>query len=125
MAAHQRTGRSVRSAWGATKRGVSSDQVPVLTASDNADEVYEVVPPSMTAIETALDGRIARGSVICSNGALAHLKAAVKAGAEHRRVVVQTIVPAAVEANPVPTKRRKNGRLGLRGVNAHHGNSRC
>ncbi len=88
------------SAWSATKRGVSSDQVPVLTALDDAGEEHEVVLPSMTAIEAALDGRIARGSVICPDGALDYLKAAVKAGAEHRRVVVQTIVPTAVEAYP-------------------------
>ena len=79
----------------------------------------------------ALDGRIAAGSVVCSDGVAAYVKAAVKAGAEHRRVVVPTITPVAVKVAPVPTKRRQKGRLGLGRVNAHHGqikalvNGRC
>jgi hypothetical protein len=39
-------------------------------------------------IEAALDGWIAPGSVLCSDGAAAYVKAAVKAGAEHRRVAL-------------------------------------
>ena len=119
------------SAWGATKRGLSNKQVPVLTALDSAGGVFEAILPSLTAIEAALDGRIAAGSVVCSDGALAYVKAAVKAGAEHRRVQVQTTTPAAVKAAPMRTKRRQKGRLGLGRVNAHHGqiktlvNGRC
>jgi transposase-like protein len=118
-------------AWGATKRGLSGEQVPVLTALDNAGGVYETILPSLTAIEAALDGRIAPGSVVCSDGTAAYVKAAVTAGAEHRRVVVPTITPAAVKRAPLPTKRRQKGRLGLGRVNAHHGqikglvNGRC
>lgn len=119
------------SGWGATKRGLSNEQVPVLTALDNAGGIYEAILPSLTAIEAALEGRIAPGSVVCSDGATAYVKAAVAAGAEHRRVIVPTIIPHAVKANPVPTKRRQKGRLGLGRVNAHHGqikvlvNGRC
>jgi hypothetical protein len=109
------------SAWGAIKRGLSAEQVPVLTALDNAGGVYEAILPSLTAVEAALDGRIAAGSVVCSDGAMAYVKAAVKAEAEHRRVIVPTITPAALKANPVPTRRRHKGRLGLGRVNAHHG----
>ena len=118
-------------AWGATKRGLSGEQVPVLTALDNAAGIYEAILPSLAAIEVALDGRIAAGSVVCSDGVAAYVKAAVKAGAEHRRVVVPTITPAAVKVAPLPTKRRQKGRLGLGRVNAHHGqikalvNGRC
>src|SRR5215213_3839285 len=118
-------------AWGAPKRGLSGEQVPVLTALDNAGGVYDAVLPSLAAIEVALDGRIAAGSVVCSDGVAAYVKAAVKAGAEHRRVVVPTITPVAVKVAPVPTKRRQKGRLGLGRVNAHHGqikalvNGRC
>jgi transposase-like protein len=118
-------------AWGATKRGLSGEQVPVLTALDNAGGVYDAILPSLTAIEAALDGRIAAGSVVCSDGTTAYAKAAVTAGAEHRRVVVPTITPVAVKAAPVRTKRRHKGRLGLGRVNAHHGqikglvNGRC
>ena len=118
-------------AWGATKRGLSGEQVPVLTALDNAGGVYEAILPSLAAIEAALDGRITAGSVVCSDGTAAYVKAAVKVGAEHRRVVVPTITPVAVKAAPLPTKRRQKGRLGLGRVNAHHGqikglvNGRC
>jgi hypothetical protein len=41
--------------------------VPVLTALDNAGGVYEAILPSLTTIEAALDGRIAAGSVVCSD----------------------------------------------------------
>jgi hypothetical protein len=67
--------------------------VPVLTALDNAGGVYEAILPSLAAIEVALDGRIAAGSVVCSDGTTAYVKAAVTAGAEYRRVVVPTITP--------------------------------
>jgi hypothetical protein len=69
--------------------------------------------------------------VVCSDGTTAYVKAAVTAGAEHRRVVVPTITPVAVKVAPVRTKRRQKGRLGLGRVNAHHGqikalvNGRC
>ena len=122
------TARAARPrAWGATKRGLSGEQVPVLTALDNAGGVYEAILPSLTAIEAALDGQIAAGSVVCSDGVAAY----VKAGAEHRRVVVPTITPVAVKVTPLPTKRRQKGRLGLGRVNTHHGqikglvNGRC
>ena len=101
----------------------------MLTALDNAGGVYEAILPSLTAIEAALDGRIAAGSVVCSDGAPAYVKVAVTAGAEHRRVVVPTITP--VKVAPVRTKQRQKGRLGLGRVNAHHGqikalvNGRC
>ena len=91
----------------------------------------QAILPSLTAIEAALDGRITAGSVVCSDGTTASVKAAVKAGAEHRRVVVPTITPVPVKVAPLPTKRRQKGRLGLGRVNAHHGqikalvNGRC
>jgi transposase-like protein len=119
------------SAWGAIKRGLSGEQVPVLTALDNAGGVYETILPSLTAIEAALAGRIAAGSVVCSDGSKAYVRAAVTAGAEHRRVIVPTITPMPIKMRVKPTKQRKKGRLGLGRVNAHHGklkvlvNGRC
>lgn len=119
------------SAWGATKRGLSSEQVPVLTALDNTGSIYERVLGSLNEVEAALEGRIAAGSVLCSDGAYAYVRAAAKAGSEHRRVIVPTIMSAAVKANPVPTRQRQKGRLGLGRVNSHHGqikvliNGRC
>src|SRR3954447_15234978 len=108
-------------AWGATKRGLLGEQVPVLTTLDNAGGAYAAVLPSLAAIEVTLDGRIADGSVVCPDGTAAYAKAAVKVGAEHRRVVVPTVTPMAVKAAPLPTKRRQKCRLGLGRVNAHHG----
>ena len=113
--------RAARSrAWGATRCGLSDEQVPVLSALDNAGGIYETILPSLAGIEAALDGRIASGSVLCSNGAKAYVKAAVKAEAEHRRVIVPAVVPAEAKANPVPTRRRQKGRLGLGRVHGHH-----
>ena len=118
-------------AWGATKRGVSSEQVPVLTVLDTNGGVYSRVLGGMGEIDAALAGRIAPGSVLCSDGAQAYLRAATVAGAEHRRINVPIITPYAIKAAPAPTRRRKTGRLGLGRVNAHHGqlkvliNRRC
>jgi transposase-like protein len=117
-----------RSAWGAIKRGLSFEQIPVLTALDNAGGVYEHVLGSLNEIETALEGRISKGSVLCSDGTRAYVKAAVKAGAEHRRVV---ITKADYVTKTAGKPQRQKGRLGLGHVNAHHGrlkvliNGRC
>lgn len=107
-------------AWGATKWGLSGEQVPVLTALDNAGGVCEAILPSLTTVEVALDGWIADGSVVCFDGTTAYVKAAVMAGAEHRRMVVPTITPVAVKVAPVRTERRQKGRLGPGRVNTHH-----
>lgn len=105
------------SAWGALLRGLSHEQVPVLTALDSTGGVYEAILPSLSAVEPALDGRVAAGSVLCSDGAKAYVKAAVKAGAEHRRVMVGRPDQATkIAGKPRPPK----GRLGLGHVNAHH-----
>jgi hypothetical protein len=107
-------------AWGASKRGLSTEQVPVLTALDNSGGIYEAILLSLTGIEAALDGRIAPGSVLCSDGAHVYERVADKAGAEHRVIHVPTITPYAVKINPVPTPARQAGRLGLGRVNNHH-----
>lgn len=109
------------SGWGATLRGLSHQQVPVLTALDNTSAIYETILPSLNAIQTSLDGRIAAGSILCSDGAAGYKKAARKAGAEHRRIVVPTTTSHATKSNPVRTPKRQNGRLGLGRVNAYHG----
>ena len=61
------------------------------------------------------------GSALCSDGSAAYVRAAVKAGAEHRRVIVPTIIAHEIKVNPVSFRPRKPGRLGLGRVNAHHG----
>lgn len=119
------------SGWGAVTNGISRQQVPVLTAVDNAGGIYEAILTNRAGIGPAMTGRIAAGSVLCSDGQKDYVRAAVAAGAEHRRVIVQTVTPGATKATPIPTKRRQKGRLGLGRVNAHHGqlkvliNGRC
>lgn len=119
------------SGWGAVTNGISRQQVPVMTAVDNAGGVYEAILANRSGIAPSLVGRIAAGSVVCSDGQKNYVKAAVAAGAEHRRIFVQTVTPGATKATPAPTKRRQKGRLGLGRVNAHHGrlkvliNGRC
>jgi transposase-like protein len=112
------------SAWGATKRGLSDEQVPVLTALDNSGGIYEKILSSRFDIESALDGKIMAGSVVCSDGERAYVRAAMKVGAEHRRIIVPTITPAEVKRAVGPTERRQKGCLGLGRVNAYHGQTK-
>ena len=104
-------------AWGAMKRGLSSEQVPVLTALDSSGAIFEAILPSLAGIEAALAGRIAASSVLCSDGAKAYAKVAVAAGSEHRRI---EIVKADWLTKAKGRPRRKKRRLGLGHVNAHH-----
>jgi transposase-like protein len=118
-------------AWGATRRDLSDEQVPVLSALDTSGGIYEAMLPSLTGIEAALNGRIAPASVLCSDGTAAYANVADKAGAEHRVIHVPTIASHEIKINPVPTPPRREDRLGLSRVNAHHGrlkafiNGRC
>jgi transposase-like protein len=74
----------------ASKHGLSCGPVPVLTALDNSGDVFDAVLASLTDIEAALEGRIAAGSVLCSNGNSAYVNVADKANAEHYAVFVPT-----------------------------------
>jgi transposase-like protein len=107
-------------ARGATKRRLSHQQVPVLTALDNSGGVYDAILASLTDIEAALEGRIAAGSVLCSDGDAAYINAAEKAAAEHYIVSVPTTTSHAVKMNPVATPVPMSGRLGLGRVSNHH-----
>lgn len=101
----------------AVKQGLSSEQIPVLTALDNAGGIIEEVLPNRAAIAATLQGRIAPGSVLCSDGHKAYVSAAVKSGSEHRRIMApkKTWLTKAMGGKP-----RRPGRLGLGHVNAHH-----
>lgn len=101
----------------ALKAGLSGEQIPVLSAVATSGQMIEAVLPNRTAIESALEGRIASGSVLCSDGLKAYVKAAVAAGSEHRRI--QTPRPNWVQ-KAIGGKPRRKGRLGLGRVNAHH-----
>jgi hypothetical protein len=101
----------------ATKRGISDEQVPVLTALDRSGGVVERVLEHRGQIAAALAGRIAPGSVVCSDGLKAYVEVAVRSGSEHRRIAPprQNRVTSAMGQQP-----RRKGRLGLGHVNAHH-----
>jgi hypothetical protein len=100
-------------AWGAIKRGLSSEQVPVLTALDNAGGIYESILPSLTAIQAALHGRIASGSVVCSDGTKAYVRTAVAAGAEHRCVSCRL---SRLSPSRLIRSARSGGRTGVLGL---------
>jgi transposase-like protein len=93
-------------AWNATKSRLPYELVPVLTALDSGGSVYEAILASLAGIEPALKGRIAAGSVLCSDRNVVYTKVADAANIEHYAVSVG------------PTEARV--RLGLRRVNNHH-----
>jgi transposase-like protein len=97
--------------------GLSGELVPVLTAVDRANGVIEAILPDRSGIVAALEGRIAEGSVLCSDGLKAYVSAAVKHRSEHRRILPprKDWLTKAVGGKP-----RRDGRLGLGRVNGHH-----
>ena len=97
--------------------GTSVEQVPVLTALDSGGGVIEEVLRSRAAIVGALQGRVARGSVVCSDGLKAYVEVARAHGSEHRRIMLPKKDWLAKAKGGKP---RKKGRLGLGHVNAHH-----
>jgi transposase-like protein len=113
--------RAARSrARGPTKPGLSDEQVPVLTALDSGGGVFEAILESLTDIEAALEGRIAAGSVLCSDGRAAYVRVAYNSYAEHYTVFISIPTLLGLNESPVVTSARKPGRLGLRRVNNHH-----
>ena len=104
---------------GAVKRGSSHGQVPVLTALDTGGGVFEAILTLPVNIEMALEGRIAAGSVLCSDGSPAYVTAAGRANAEHYIVSVPVTTPPAIERHPVSEAARRPGRLGLGRVSNH------
>jgi transposase-like protein len=116
-------GRDARTrAWATTKSRMSHEQVPVLTALDNSGGVFQAILASRTEIERVLQGRIAAGSVLCSDGSAAYVSVADKARAEHYTIFVSIPPPRAGKTKPVAAPARQPGRLGLARVNSHHQN---
>jgi hypothetical protein len=97
--------------------GLSGELIPVLTAVDRAYGVVEAILPDRSGIVAALDGRIAEGSVRCSDGLKGYVAAAVKHRSEHRRIMPprKDWLTKAVGGKP-----RREGRHGLGRVNCHH-----
>jgi hypothetical protein len=106
--------RAARSRGNAARPcGWSRKPVPVLTAVDNTNRVFQAILASSASIEAALNGRIAAGSVLCSDGSAPYVIAADKAKSEHYRV----FFPESVQYGaPAP----KPGWLGLRRVSGYH-----
>jgi transposase-like protein len=110
--------RPPRYRGGASKRGLSAEQVPVLTAVDQSGGVFERLMRSRADIERTLDQRIEPGSILCSDGLAAYKAVAVRSQSEHRRILPPSKPdPAQKKAGGEP---RKRGRLGLGRVNSHH-----
>ncbi len=99
-------------ARGTATRSVPHQPVPVLTALDNSGNVFQAMLASSNDIAAALAGRIAAGSVLCSDGNVAYVTVADKARAEHYIVLSETKLAAMSVLTPQ--------RLGLGRVNTHH-----
>lgn len=97
--------------------GLSGEQVPVLTALDRSGGIVESVLQDRAGIAPALEGRVAEGSVICSDGLKVYVEVAVKHGSEHR-----CIAPPKKDwlTKAKGGKLRRKGRLTLGHINAHH-----
>ena len=67
----------------AGRSGRTNDRVPVLTALDSSGGICQDLISVPACLGSVLDGRIAAGSVLCSNGAPALRHLAAKARAEH------------------------------------------
>ena len=101
----------------AMKPGLSGEQVPVLTAVDRADGVMDRVLRSRADIVAAIEGKIEKGSVLCSDGLVSYAEVASRAGLEHRRIEPPRKDWLAKAKGGEP---RRPGALGLGRVNAHH-----
>jgi hypothetical protein len=104
---------------GAVKRGLSSEQVPVVTALDRVGGLVEVVLEERRDEEiiTALRGAIAPGSLLCSDGHGAYPKLAEETASEHRTIEPFKPTPEQ-KASGLPW--RRPGVLTLGRVNGHH-----
>jgi transposase-like protein len=106
-----------QSGRGVAQLGLPHDQVLVLTALDNSGGVFQAILKSRTDIEVALEGRIAAGSVLCSDGSAAYVTVANNAESEHYRVFVPVSTLHAVNIKPVAMPEEKPRWLGLGRVN--------
>ena len=98
---------------GVDPHGRSHEFVPVLTALDTTDRLYQAILPSLSAIGVALEGRIAAPSVLCSNDPGGYLVAADQAGAELRVIPHPSNTQDAGRGSQIAAKAESQGRLGL------------
>jgi hypothetical protein len=104
---------------GAVKRGLSPEQVPVLTALDRSGHIVQGVLPTRRDEEilAALAGRIEAGSVICSDGHSSYPKLAETRSCEHRTIERPLHSPADKARG---LAKGTQGALGLGRVNSYH-----
>jgi transposase-like protein len=105
---------------GAVKRGLPSEQVPVVTALDRVCGLVEVVLDGRCdqGIITALRDVIAPGSLICSDGHGAYPKLAEETTSEH--CTIEPVKPTPEQKASGLSWRRPDA-LTLGRVNGHHG----
>ena len=72
---------------------------------------------SRAGIVAAIEEKIEKGSVLCSDGLVSYAEVAGRAGAEHRRIEPPRKDWLAKAKGGTP---RRPGKLGLGHVNAHH-----
>jgi transposase-like protein len=104
---------------GALKRGLSTEQVPVLTALDRSDHIVQGVLPSRRDedIVAMLAGRIEAGSMICSDGHSSYPKLAETRFCDHRTIERPLHSP---EDKARGLAKGTQGALGLGRVNSYH-----
>ncbi len=96
---------------GAEKRGVSKSKIPVMTALDNKDVIYQTLLRNRHQVVSALAGRFKEGSLVCSDGLKGYQTAAQAAGVEHR------VIEPKRGFSDSPINR---GAIGLGHVNSYH-----
>lgn len=104
---------------GAVKRGLSTEQVPVLTALDRSGHIVQGVLTTRRdeEIVAMLAGQIEAGSVICSDGHSSYPKLAEARSCEHRTIERPVHSP---EDKARGLTKGTRGALGLGRVNSYH-----
>jgi transposase-like protein len=102
----------------AIKRGLSDEQVPILTAVDSNGSIFKATINGLSAIRPTLRGIIELGSIICSDGIRTYVKLAADTDSEHRLIPTPGRKTKAQKLRG--GKPRQTGRLALGCVNSHH-----
>ena len=100
--------------------GLPHRRVPVLTALDSSGRVHDAILSPLTGIEAALEGRIASGSVLCSDGTAAYIAVAQQANVEHFTVLALKFSPDIAKSSSVGMSTRTTTRLTLQHLSSYH-----
>jgi len=115
-----RPGGAGRRSGGARRQRPPRERVPVLTALDSSGGVLQAILGAPVGIEAALGGRIAAGSVLCSEASLPYATAAAAANAEHYVVSASVTDLSEIRNGPIQIRSGWRGRLRLGRVDEHH-----